>query len=262
MPSFIHNVGCKTDTVSYIDGPFYICCGVGPNLYLTVSPFNNAVLATRDISLASEFNIIPNDDQGGTNEFYIIFNKPNEDLCHTDVLARKYSVLESSASCSTKSIGLYLHAPVSICGDNPGPLFVCDIVTQKTSRFALNDRVVSDKGLNPVSLESWTNGSEMYYINCSRRPFRRDGYVAIKKIDDVTRERYVTVCVSNTHSHDNENIWMLFRLLSRQPEEDKSTDDPSQVHQILPSTGLPARRVSSSSSEEDSSKVEIELQQM
>ena len=53
------------------------------------------------------------------------------------------------------------------------------IAKEVNACFALHDRVF-DGQYEPVDTRSWLLGEE-FYVNCSRRRFRWDGYVAVKK---------------------------------------------------------------------------------
>ena len=218
-----------------------ICCGIRKTLYLTVDDERHVLLATSDISNASEFRIIPNDDKMGMNEFYIVYIKKRDEPEVKDSKGRRYSVLADIRDDDDEghdSAALYVDAPLSLVwGENPGPLFIRDAVSQKTCRFALNERLLSDKGTEPIPLESWTSGKEMYYITCSRRAFRRNGYLAVKRLP--SGHQYITCCISDTLSHDNDSIFMLFRLIPRQQEpsaidKDQETEVSDQPFLTVP----------------------------
>lgn len=195
----------------------------------------HVVLATSDINNASEFCIVPSDDKMGINEFYIVYYKQMEEAGAKDTKGSRYSVLcDAQDDENSSSISLYVDAPQSVWGNNPGPLPVRDAVSQKTCRFVLNERLLSDKGLDPASLEQWTNGKEMFYISCSRRAFRRDGYLAVRK--QAGGHQYLTCCISDISSHDNQNTFMLFRLLPRKSEYSIDNEEESKEasHQPVP----------------------------
>ena len=65
----------------------------------------------------------------------------------------------------------------------------------------------------PVSLSDWIEG-EQFYINCSRRAFKIDGYVAMVKLasEDETQKKYKTVTLPSISDPSSSTKGMLFRL--------------------------------------------------
>ena len=117
---------------------------------------------------------------------------------------------------------MYLDAPVSVRGRNNGPLYMSDTVSDESSRFVLHSRIIHNK-VSPVSISTWTNGTEMFYLNCSRRKRRIDGYLAIKRVRQrgANEDTYITACMSNRKYHDSSNIHMLFQLIPTYLVEDE-----------------------------------------
>ena len=215
----------------YLDGPFLISCGSG--LFLQVVP-SYAVVGTPVMRDASEFHIIPNDRAGKTNEFLIGYYKPVSESEAGQSHGRRQSVFSES---NKSKVIMYLNAPLNLLGKNSGPLFVQDTVSDSTSRFVLHSRIVSQKKHQlPVPLSEWTSGGDMFYINCSRRDYRRDGYVSLRqrpvRRHNETRE-YRTACTSSTKHHDGNNFFMLFQLLSipLRVEEDEQTSGVDPIPQ-------------------------------
>lgn len=188
-----------------------------------MDPNTHQVAATSDISTASEFHIIPTDGTDKANEFYIGYYEERGNTTSTTNRERRYSILSDRGPSLT--VPLYLDAPLNIWGNNRGPLHVWNTVSHDTSRFVLHSRIVVNKGALPVPLSSWTSGSDMFYVNCSRRKYRRDVYLAVKRIPpgrNNPNNRYITACVNSISYHDDNNVFMLFQLLPVFLKENKS----------------------------------------
>ena len=154
------------------------------------------MLATDDIKKSSTFYITQSEDRDTKNEFLIGYKRPN-------------------SAAGNRRVTYFLEAPVSTFGYNLGPLKVKRNVKEEYCRFTLQDRLF--KNLTPtVEVSDWVLGTEPYYINCSRRRFARDGYMAVKKVQQRPEDHpsYITACFPLIDYHDNdENIFMLFQLL-------------------------------------------------
>ena len=212
---------CIYNNIHYlIDGPFFIACGSGGDgPFLRVDPTNHdAVVATRDISTASQFYILPNDNPDIPNEFYIAHY---EDISDTRNVTRRKSEVSifSEHRSKIRSVPKYLEAPVNWFGRNRGPLYMRDTVSEESSRFILHHRVISNDKPRPNPLNSWTSGGDLFYINCSRRRHRKDGYLCIRRTHlrqpgQQDNDAFITACAGDIGYHDNVNVFMLFRLLS------------------------------------------------
>ena len=200
-----------------IDGPFLITCGIASGLFLAVDPETHAVKATAEVTKATHFQIIPSDDK--YNEFYIAYHKEKGRVLRK----HHYSVFHSSDPGST--VALYLDAPVSVRGRNNGPLYMSDTVSDESSRFVLHSRIIQNK-VSPVSISTWTSGNEMFYVNCSRRKRKINGYLAIKRVrQSGDEDTYITACMSSRKYHDNSNVHMLFQLIPTYLVEDEPDED-------------------------------------
>ena len=109
---------------------------------------------------------------------------------------------------------MYLDAPVSVRGRNNGPLYMSDTVSDESSRFVLHSRIIQNK-VSPVSISTWTSGNEMFYVNCSRRKRKINGYLAIKRVRQrgTDEDTYITACMSSRKYHNNTSVHMLFELI-------------------------------------------------
>ena len=120
---------------------------------------------------------------------------------------------------------MYLDAPVSVRGRNNGPLYMSDTVSDESSRFVLHSRIIHNK-VSPVSISTWTNGTEMFYLNCSRRKRRIDGYLAIKRVRQrgANEDTYITACMSSRKYQNNTSVHMLFQLIRGYEKFDEMKD--------------------------------------
>ena len=200
------------------DGPFLITCGIASGLFLAVDPETHAVKATAEVPKATHFQIIPSDDK--YNEFYIAYHEEKARVLRR----RRYSVLAGDDPGSTAA--LYLDAPVSVRGRNNGPLYMSDTVSDESSRFVLHSRIIHNK-VSPVSISTWTNGTEMFYLNCSRRKRRIDGYLAIKRVRQrgSEQEQFITACMSSRKFHNNISVFMLFQLIPSYLVKDETEEN-------------------------------------
>ena len=217
-----------------IDGPFFIACGSGGDgPFLRVDPRNHdAVVATRDIGIASPFYVLPTDNPDIPNEFYIAHY---EDISDTRKVTRRKSEISvfSEHRLKISSVPKYLEAPLNWLGRNRGPLLMRDTVNEESSRFVLHHRVIRNDKPRPNPLNSWINGGDMFYINCSRRRHRKDGYLCIRRAhlrqpEQQGDDNFITACVRDIDYHDNVNVFMLFRLLPGyylSHEDDEISDD-------------------------------------
>ena len=136
---------------------------------------NNRVVATPEVENASIFFLTSTDDEEYPHEFMICYYGEDE-----DALMRPKGTLDPmSKEERIAPLPLYLNGVASISGHNEGPLEVKANVKEENARFALHDRVF-DGQYEPVDTRSWMLGEE-FYVNCSQRRFRWDGYVAVKK---------------------------------------------------------------------------------
>ena len=126
-------------------------------------------------------------------------------------LHRKSSTLSTQDLFEVHPIGNYLAAPLSTFGRNPGPLDVRANVSHDKCRFVLHHRLTHRKSsATAFDLTAWTSGRDIFYINCSRRRFKKDGYLCVKQNRP---DSFITACVSSHDCHNNIDTFMLFRLL-------------------------------------------------
>ena len=167
---------------------------------------------TTDRSAASFFYIIPNDNAVHPYEFRIGWAGDKIDR-H---LKRKPSILRPDTPGHLEPLFRYLDARVGFFGNNPGPLYLKSELHNQYSRLSLHNRVIGDNKA-PTDTRVWSYGNEEFFINCARRNFKRDGFIAIKRITVRTgrgqmEERFVTMCLPSEKFHNERSVWMLFRL--------------------------------------------------
>ena len=66
---------------------------------------------------------------------------------------------------------------------------------------------------HPVDTGIWLSGRDAYFINCARRKWKKDGYLAVSEL----RTEYRVGCAASKADHEN-GKWMLFRLLPKMQE--------------------------------------------
>ena len=115
-------------------------------------------------------------------------------------------------------------APLSAAGRNPGPLNVRASASQEDCRFALHNRLTRRLSFGTAfDLTGWTSGKDAFYINCSRRWFRKNGYVCVRQNRPGS---FITACVSSRKDHNNTDTFMLFRLLPKSLDQDPAIMAP------------------------------------
>lgn len=163
--------------------------------------------ATRNISNASIFYVIPSDSGKYPYEFIIGYYGDNR-----KALRRTSSTLTPVSRREVDPLPRYLSAPVNTFGTNPGPLHLKFTVDHHDSRLTLQSRLI--KGYKPVDTNTWVSGREAFYINCARRTLQKDGYICVKLIPGRRNAPDLfTACVPSRRHHNDRNVWMLFRLL-------------------------------------------------
>ena len=192
------------------EGPFLISCeNRETTLYWRVDN-SNKVSASPDVKTASIFFLTSTDDDQHPYEFMITYYGEDK-----DALMRPKGTLDPmSKEERLAPLPQYLDGSVSLLGYNDGPLEVKPNVTEENARFVIYSRVFDVYA--PVDIKEWELG-EQFYINCSRRRFRIDGYVAVSAIK--TTDEYTTLITPFQQNHNGIDTWMLFRLM---PEEYRS----------------------------------------
>ncbi len=184
------------------------------NVYWCVSKKDNSVYGTTSPEEASLFHIIPTGDSKYPSEFFIVHWQGNRSRLTnvTDPLVRSRAKMTN--------LPLYLTTNTGIFGQSEGPLQLKSTVLTNQARFCLHSRVQSTFACmmclsTPVSLSDWIEG-EQFYINCSRRAFKIDGYIAMMKLaseGEVQKTyQYKTVTLPSISDPSSSAKGMLFRL--------------------------------------------------
>ena len=175
--------------------------------------------ATTDLNQASLFYILPDDERKHVYEFRIGWKITSN---RERLIKRTKSILHPDTVSDLEPLCRYLDAKVNITGRNPGPLQLKNGVDNSHCRLTLHSRLIG-KSKAPIDIKVWASGKEEFFINCARRRFKVDGYIAVKQAFEgrerssrQTEERYTTACVPKETCHNEHDTWMLFRLLPAQ----------------------------------------------
>lgn len=209
-------------------GPYLIGCGNTPTKFWQVNRDEEHHLinvgATTNRAAASFFYIFSNDDGVHPYEFRIGWSSDGE----KHLLKRTRSTLRPDTPGHLEPLFRFLDARVSTFGNNPGPLHLKSELHSSHSRLTLHNRVIGDNKA-PIDTRVWGYGNKEFFINCARRRYKRDGFIAVKRISVRTapgriEERYVTMCLPHEKFHNEQNVWMLFRLYPAQLRNVKAED--------------------------------------
>lgn len=206
-------------------GPFLVACGGDRQLYWSVDNTNYTVHATPNVKNASLFFVIPNDEGKYPHEFHITYMGDNRQL-----LTRRVSSLTPLSQRPMEKISRYLSASVTAFGTNSGPLPLRFHVVGK-SRLILESRIGAEGAVSP---STWVCGREVFFINCTRRRFKRDGYICVRRQGRRDEDRWITACVPSTHFHNEQDIFMLFRLLPASYREKESLETSTRLAEDTP----------------------------
>lgn len=190
---------------------------------------------TDDITKASEFFVVPCEEDRRRQHFSIFFNSKSK---------LKSVPVGKKTHMRVKPIPRYLCASVNFRGISNGSLELKLNAKESKSMLVLHDR--RSKHYQPVDLTDWINGKEIFYINCKHRSFKKDSYICVtavtaqadtkmeagKAVDGEvevvrngvkdgaatsgggeTQHRFTTCCKPNISSHDDRSTFMLFRLI-------------------------------------------------
>ena len=186
------------------EGPFLITSGNEKmRLYWKVDD-SKRVIATPEVENASIFFLTLTDSEEYPYEFMICYYGEDEDA----LMRPKGTLDQITKEVCIAPLPLYLNGAASIFGYNEGPLEVKSNVKEENTRFVLHNRVF-DGQYEPEDFNSWLLGEE-FYINCRRRRFRWDGYVAVKKTKLLD---FIVGIVPSQKYHNGVDTWLLFRLM-------------------------------------------------
>ena len=207
---------------------------------------NFEVVCTDDPSKASQFYVIPNDDDD--DQFGIAY----------DAKSSQQNVMPTIC---------YLSAPANLSGHNPGPLTVTERPTSEDLNMTIESRLT--RWPVPVDLDKWVSGEDIFYINCARRFIFSNAYICVKQYKPLQKTApvmrptlstpgvksgvmplaatpkktttevlrpsadtqedaptYITACVPSVAYHNKTDTFMLFRLVRAnilQPDQQNDT---------------------------------------
>ena len=212
--------------LNYTDGPFLIACN-NDMFYLMVDPPTKAVLVTTDIQQASSFFIAPTDD--GHNQYEFLIVHYGDTNLRKELFRRRASALSNMNVFEVQPIAYYLTAPLNLLGRNSGPLYMNASADQRECRFVLHHRLNNQRSsATAFDHSAWTSSRDVFFVNCSQRMFKRDGYLVVKW--DQRSNSFITACVPFIkRSNNREETHMLFRLfpISFRNQESNFKREPS-----------------------------------
>ena len=162
------------------EGPFLIACGPdneGVTVYWQVIKDRQEVQGTTEIKKASLFYIIKTDDSKHPHEFYIGY--VGNDLSTLE-FPKGPADPKSKSRAVLAPIPQYITADLKMVGSSNQPLGVTAGTHKNHARFTLHSSAVRKYAFTrtPVDTDKWAEGGG-YFINCARRMFKLDGYVAM-----------------------------------------------------------------------------------
>ena len=166
----------------------------------------NELVGTDKVDEASLFHIFYPDDGDHPYEFMLGYYGKEGKIHNPKGVCDVRSKTEELAPSAK-----YLGAKLSMFGRTGDPLELKYNVYQKHARFVLHSRLVDRMPRQSVDTNEWLNG-ERFFINCVRRWFKVNGYVALKWQDAMG---YRSLCVPSVKHEDKPDTWMLFRLERR-----------------------------------------------
>ena len=157
---------------------------------------NLQVEGTEDVSEASKFFILPNDNIDSEVTFSITYKHP-------------------SSKPSLDPIPYYLTAPVGLFGSNRGPLRVEKRAAMADTTFILQDRRKQGKC---VEISEWTKEEKIFYIKSPARRVFPDSYLCVKEARQL-EAAYTTACLSSI-ARNTANKYLLFRLINENKRQE------------------------------------------
>lgn len=209
--ALMHYVDKQGDTSS---GPFVVSCKEDRLFWTVDKDAGYAVKATSVRERASPFFLFPHDDGSHPYEFIIGYYGDSDHRPNGSMRARG---AQSTPAQPPELIPRFLQASVNHFGYNSGPLCLKYNVNVADSRLTLHSRLINS--YSPVDPVSWAHGQEIFYVCCVQRRGKKNGYICVKESTNHGNVEWITACKSSMKRHDDEHIFMLFRLLPySQPE--------------------------------------------
>ena len=205
---------------------------------------DSKVMGTTKREQASLFYVIPTDEGRHPHEFYIGYMGDEMDALHLP----KGPANPISKVKQLAPIPQYVMAELNMLGRCDGPLEVSAGAYRNQVRFSLHNSAAKKSAALRTSVDTgkWAQG-EGFFINCARRVFKLDGYIAMTKAEDPgstnkagngtnmemteiqkAGPQYSTACLTSIKNHNSKGTWMVFRLLPGEHKELKK-DPPKKV---------------------------------
>ena len=210
---------------------------------------NGAVHGTTLIKDSSLFYVLETDSGRHPQEFYIGY-------VGDDMAALEQPRGPANPASKIKDLAptpKYVMAELSTLGSSAGPLRVSAGAYRNHARFTLHSSVIRYWRVmrSSVDMDRWAEGGG-YFINCARRRFKPDGYIAMTKREqqagqsgnvmeleerngEQTIPTHSTKCVTSADSHNESNgPWMVFRLLPgehKELKEDKKVEEDKKLEE-------------------------------
>ena len=132
------------------------------------------------------------------------------------------------------SLPLYLSVKNNLFGSCDGPLTLKTTVEIKQARFCLHSRVQASFSMCRSTLVSWKTWleEEQFYINCSHRSCRVNGYIAMKEVTnkEAGEQTYKTFTLPRMKDPgDSKGVGMLFQLHVLEKGQRKDTVEETQA---------------------------------
>ena len=220
---------------------------------------------------ASEFLVLMTEQGTKANEFHIVYigkSKTAKQGYRQPIMAppdrsQDEDTHEPSSDCEGKQYKppyRYLSTPLSIVGTNWGPPHFELNPKKQHTMFVLHSRLRT-RGAPAEVLGPWVQGHEGYFINCHARKFKRDGYLAVRRVIKDGSERYCPVCVPSRRS--TEDYFKVFSLVRPPMEEQSATvREPSLTVPELKSSPYPSRAQIPSKTNKTDAKDGTEMQSL
>jgi hypothetical protein len=156
-------------------------------VYWQVREDSREVQGTSEKKDASLFYIIKTDSSRHPHDFYIGY--VGNDLSALELPKGPANPM-SKSKAALAPIPHYVTADLGMMGSSNQPLRVTAGTHKNRARFTLHSSTVRKYAFTrtPVDTDKWAEGGG-YFINCSRRMFKLDGYVAMDRHDPPTGGR-------------------------------------------------------------------------
>ena len=171
---------------------------------------NKLLGVTRNFNGASIFHIIPCDETDHTDNFSVGW----EGLTLQDIMDQEKSLKTPASSKITR----YLEVKTFCFGHFPGPLRFKSELSSRDYRLCLYDPIMDGYSDMPSpDIAPWTEKRKAFFISSA---FRRS-FVAVSRCCDMEQMepaeddacKYTAKCLGSRKGHNEEDTWMLFRLL-------------------------------------------------